>query len=137
MVIWFDSDPKQSNYSTSCRLLDGLCYTWRRGRSGVCLRLEQFTNSSASVLQQDFSSVKMTLSYFSGPMAHLFYGVHEQTHIPFTIAYSACIGPYARTCRQGQSRSPHLDPHISSAPFSSSSLLLPLTLTLFAQILKY
>ncbi|CAL8078183.1 unnamed protein product [Orchesella dallaii] len=37
--------------------------------------------------------------YAIGPMAHLFHGVHEQTHVAFTIAYSACIGPYAKECR--------------------------------------
>ncbi len=36
---------------------------------------------------------------FAGPMAHLIYGVHEQTHVPFTIAYSLCIGPYTENCR--------------------------------------
>ncbi|CAG7833145.1 unnamed protein product [Allacma fusca] len=37
--------------------------------------------------------------YASGPMAHLIHGVHEQTHVPYTIAYSLCIGPYFQDCR--------------------------------------
>ncbi|ODM99141.1 Alkaline phosphatase, tissue-nonspecific isozyme [Orchesella cincta] len=41
--------------------------------------------------------------YAIGPMAHLFHGVHEQTHVPFTIAYSTCIGPYASKCRSDKS----------------------------------
>jgi hypothetical protein len=34
-------------------------------------------------------------------MGHLLHGVHEQTHVPFAIAYSLCIGPYAKKCRTG------------------------------------
>lgn len=39
--------------------------------------------------------------YAIGPMAHLIHGVHEQTHVAYTIAYSSCVGPYARKCRDG------------------------------------
>jgi len=41
--------------------------------------------------------------YATGPMGHLFHGVHEQTHVAFSMAYSACIGPYSgATCREGR-----------------------------------
>jgi len=32
-------------------------------------------------------------------MGHLFYGVHEQTHVAHSLAYAACIGPYADKCK--------------------------------------
>lgn len=39
-------------------------------------------------------------------MAHLVHGVHEQTHVPFTIAYSLCIGPYTENCRSTGGKNP-------------------------------
>ena len=32
--------------------------------------------------------------YSGGPFAHLFHTTHEQTHVAYVMAYSACIGPY-------------------------------------------
>ena len=32
--------------------------------------------------------------YATGPMAHLFSRTHDQTHIAYVMAYSACIGPF-------------------------------------------
>ena len=32
--------------------------------------------------------------YAGGPFAHLFHTTHEQTHVAYVMAYSACIGPY-------------------------------------------
>lgn len=35
------------------------------------------------------------MNYFiTGPMAHLFAGVHEQNFVPFVIAYASKIGDY-------------------------------------------
>ncbi|XP_040063463.1 alkaline phosphatase [Ixodes scapularis] len=33
--------------------------------------------------------------YATGPWAHLFSGVHDQTYIPHVLAYAACIGQFA------------------------------------------
>lgn len=33
--------------------------------------------------------------YATGPMAHLFHGVHEQNFVAFAVAYAAKIGPYS------------------------------------------
>lgn len=33
--------------------------------------------------------------YATGPMAHLFHGVHEQNYVAFAVAYAAKIGPYS------------------------------------------
>ena len=35
--------------------------------------------------------------YSGGPFAHLFHTTHEQTHVAYVMAYSACIGPYRFT----------------------------------------
>lgn len=38
------------------------------------------------------------LSIHTGPMAHLFHRVHEQSYVAHVMAYAACIGPYATDC---------------------------------------
>lgn len=45
--------------------------------------------------------IKYFSHVFIGPMGHLLHGVHEQTHVPFAMAYSLCIGPYETKCRKG------------------------------------
>ena len=35
----------------------------------------------------------------SGPMSHLFQGVHEQSYISHVMAYAACIGPNTAHCK--------------------------------------
>ena len=44
--------------------------------------------------------------YARGPMAHLFHKVHEQTHIAYVMAYSACIGPYKNDLNRCQTGKP-------------------------------
>ncbi|KAL8583357.1 hypothetical protein ACOMHN_035339 [Nucella lapillus] len=36
--------------------------------------------------------------YATGPMAHLFHGVHEQNYIAHVMAYAACVGPNKAHC---------------------------------------
>lgn len=38
-----------------------------------------------------------------GPMAHLFGGTHEQSHIAHVMGFAACIGPYQQEshCQEG------------------------------------
>ena len=45
--------------------------------------------------------------YATGPMAHLFYGVHEQNYIAHVMAYSACVGPYHGKCDRMTSTDPN------------------------------
>ncbi|KAH9371899.1 hypothetical protein HPB48_003519 [Haemaphysalis longicornis] len=33
--------------------------------------------------------------YATGPWAHLYSGVHDQTYIPYVMAYAACVGRFA------------------------------------------
>jgi alkaline phosphatase len=58
--------------------------------------------------------------YASGPMAHLLHGVHEQTHVPYTIAYSLCFGPYSGNCQEA-----------SRSSTKSSSTVINISLNLF------
>ncbi|XP_072046900.1 alkaline phosphatase-like [Amphiura filiformis] len=37
--------------------------------------------------------------FANGPMAHLFYGTHEQNYIAHVVQYAACIGDYAEECK--------------------------------------
>ncbi|XP_074602643.1 alkaline phosphatase-like [Brevipalpus obovatus] len=51
--------------------------------------------------------------YSTGPNAHLFTGLQDQTIIPHVMAYSACIGPFSNTKRclmfnEGRSSAPGL-----------------------------
>ncbi|XP_076447099.1 alkaline phosphatase-like [Babylonia areolata] len=39
--------------------------------------------------------------YATGPMAHLFHGVHEQSYIAHVMAYAACVGPNTAHCDLG------------------------------------
>ncbi|KAI5750422.1 hypothetical protein M8J76_015492 [Diaphorina citri] len=41
--------------------------------------------------------------YATGPMAHLFHGVHEQNYVAFAVAYAAKIGPYSNACIKSSS----------------------------------
>ena len=36
----------------------------------------------------------------SGPMAHLFHKVHEQSYVAHAIMYAACLGPNQNHCRK-------------------------------------
>ncbi|KAK7097557.1 hypothetical protein V1264_004513 [Littorina saxatilis] len=38
--------------------------------------------------------------YATGPMSHLFHGVHEQNYIAHVMAYAACVGPNTQHCQQ-------------------------------------
>ncbi|KAH6943396.1 hypothetical protein HPB50_020893 [Hyalomma asiaticum] len=41
--------------------------------------------------------------YATGPWAHLFSGVHDQTYIPYAMAYAACIGQFNNSeCHNGE-----------------------------------
>lgn len=36
--------------------------------------------------------------YATGPMSHLFHGVHEQSYVAHVVGHAACMGPYASVC---------------------------------------
>ena len=36
--------------------------------------------------------------YATGPMSHLFHGVHEQNYIAHVMAYASCVGPNTQHC---------------------------------------
>ncbi|XP_076446354.1 alkaline phosphatase-like [Babylonia areolata] len=44
--------------------------------------------------------------YATGPMAHLFHGVHEQNYIAHAMAYAACVGPNKAHCDPPSTPSP-------------------------------
>lgn len=35
-------------------------------------------------------------------MGHLLHGVHEQTLVPYAVAFSLCIGPYVSKCKESE-----------------------------------
>ena len=49
--------------------------------------------------------------FASGPMSHIFTGVHEQTFIAHGMAYAACIGRNKQHCVKNGTR-----PSIGAAP---------------------
>ena len=40
--------------------------------------------------------------YATGPMSHLFHGVHEQNYIAHVMAYASCLGPNTQHCQTTQ-----------------------------------
>ena len=40
--------------------------------------------------------------YATGPMSHLFHGVHEQNYIAHVMAYASCVGPNTQHCQSTQ-----------------------------------
>ncbi|EFX85107.1 salivary alkaline phosphatase [Daphnia pulex] len=36
--------------------------------------------------------------YATGPMSHLFHGVHEQSYVAHVVGHAACMGPYSTAC---------------------------------------
>ena len=49
--------------------------------------------------------------YATGPMSHLFHGVHEQSYIAHVMAYASCVGPNTQHCDE-----PGVDYTCSRAP---------------------
>ena len=49
--------------------------------------------------------------YATGPMSHLFHGVHEQNYIAHVMAYASCVGPNTGHCDE-----PKVDYTCSRAP---------------------
>ncbi|KAL8583355.1 hypothetical protein ACOMHN_035337 [Nucella lapillus] len=43
--------------------------------------------------------------FATGPMAHLFHGVHEQNYIAHALAYASCVGPNKNHCNNPQTPS--------------------------------
>ena len=59
---------------------------------------KDFAFPSAVPISKSTHSAEDVGIYAKGPMAHLFYGVHEQNYIAHVMAFSACIGPYRGKC---------------------------------------
>ena len=49
--------------------------------------------------------------FAQGPMAHLFYGTHEQNYIAHVVQYAACLGKYTEHC--GINSAPFLAPGVT------------------------
>ncbi|XP_064096223.1 alkaline phosphatase-like [Macrobrachium nipponense] len=79
----------------------GYNFTWndkvqRRNLTGVNTNDKDFVSPSG-VPTHDGSEThggEDVAVYASGPMAHLFHRVHEQTYVAHVMGYAACIGPY-------------------------------------------
>ena len=63
--------------------------------------------------------------YATGPMSHLFYGVHEQSYVAHVMAYAACIGEFMGKCPRGDGPD-----YPNSAQMATGSALLWLTAAL-------
>ncbi|XP_077553181.1 alkaline phosphatase, tissue-nonspecific isozyme-like [Haemaphysalis longicornis] len=72
---------------------------------GYTQKATNFTNSDVArpdyAQQSAFPLIKATHGgedvavYATGPWAHLYSGVHDQTYIPYVMAYAACVGRFA------------------------------------------
>ena len=48
--------------------------------------------------QDSFHGGEDVAVFATGPMAHLFHGVHEQSYVAHVMGHAACMGPYAGKC---------------------------------------
>lgn len=60
--------------------------------------------------------------FASGPMSHIFTGVHEQTFIAHGMAYAACIGTNKEHCTQAPTSQP--TPVASTTPSVANRAML-------------
>lgn len=60
--------------------------------------------------------------FASGPMAHMFTGVHEQTFIAHGMAYAACIGSRTQHCADRKQNNPASIAQLSYTMLSLSLL---------------
>lgn len=71
----------------------------RENLTGVDLTGKDYAFPSGVPTVKSTHSGEDVAIYATGPMAHLFYGVHEQNYIAHVMAFSACVGPYhGRLC---------------------------------------
>ncbi|XP_068248900.1 alkaline phosphatase-like [Palaemon carinicauda] len=80
----------------------GFNYTWnhlkvqRRNLTGVETDDKDYVSHSGVPTHEgsETHGGEDVAVYASGPMAHLFHRVHEQTYVAHVMGYAACIGPY-------------------------------------------
>lgn len=54
-----------------------------------------YVQRSAFHLSEETHGGEEVAVYATGPWAHLFSGVHDQSYIPHVMAYAACVGRYS------------------------------------------
>ena len=70
----------------------------RQNLTGVDTRDVDYMQQSAVPLKNETHGGEDVPIYASGPMAHLFHGVHEQNYIAHVMAYASCVGANRRHC---------------------------------------
>ncbi|XP_066946180.1 alkaline phosphatase, tissue-nonspecific isozyme-like [Macrobrachium rosenbergii] len=90
----------------------GYNFTWndkvqRRNLTGVNTGHKDFVSPSGVPTREggETHGGEDVAVYASGPMAHLFHRVHEQTYVAHVMGYAACIGPYDGCVRSVRDRS--------------------------------
>ena len=71
--------------------------------------------------------------YATGPMSHLFHGVHEQNYIAHVMAYASCVGPNTQHCEVPEeeytcSGAPHILQSVSELVFVTVVVVFTLAL---------
>ncbi|KAK3866890.1 hypothetical protein Pcinc_027600 [Petrolisthes cinctipes] len=72
----------------------------RRNLTGIDTNHPDFTSLAAvpTIEEHETHGGEDVAVYASGPMAHLFHRVHEQTYVAHVMAYAGCLGPYLHDC---------------------------------------
>lgn len=61
------------------------------------------------------------VALFTGPMAHLFHRVHEQSYVAHVMGYAACIGPYKDDCARPVNNTKNVYKHVKNLQKDSAN----------------
>lgn len=75
--------------------------TERRNLTGVDTASSSYLQQTAVPLGSETHGGEDVPILATGPMAHLFHGVHEQMYIAYVMRYVACVGPDKGHCEGG------------------------------------
>ncbi|XP_067949435.1 uncharacterized protein [Watersipora subatra] len=108
---------KTGNYRTVLSYGNGPGFKSLEDRINLTIQTDYYdtdqTYLSAIPLEYDTHGGEDVVIFSSGPMSHLFNGVHEQTFIAYGMSYAACIGTNKEHCTTS--------PTPSALPRSSST----------------
>lgn len=77
-----------------------MCYSSQFSQNSIAAHNDYRQVSAVPLLYETHGGEDVPV-YATGPMAHLFDGVHEQHYIAHAMAYAACVGINRQHCNRG------------------------------------
>ena len=98
-ILNYVSGPGFEKHRIDPLICKGTCFTPRWNPIEFSGNLPHFKQDSGLWLDRNspLYSGADTPVFATGPMAHLFSGVHDSTYVPHAIMYASCIGPHGQT----------------------------------------